>query len=78
MKLEGLTSIRPIPDRHLVENFIKAYYLPENALEDWIIENQGYYSSKQLCSLINTMNHVSKKTRQKITSILEDSPTKKS
>jgi hypothetical protein len=38
-KLEKMTSIRPIPDREYVENYIKAYYLQEAALESWIREH---------------------------------------
>jgi hypothetical protein len=38
-KLEKLTSIRPIPGRGYVEHYIKAYYLPEAALESWVREH---------------------------------------
>jgi hypothetical protein len=38
-KLEKLTSIRPIPDREYVEQYIKAYYLPDTVLEAWIQEH---------------------------------------
>jgi hypothetical protein len=39
-KLEKLTSIRPVPGREYVEDYIKAYYLPETALEDWITRHK--------------------------------------
>lgn len=35
-KLEMMSSIKPIPKREYVENYVKAYYLPEKALQDWI------------------------------------------
>ena len=35
-KLERLTRLRPLPERHLVENYVKAYYVPEAGLEDWV------------------------------------------
>ncbi|KAG2465127.1 VPS50 protein, partial [Polypterus senegalus] len=36
MKLEKLTDIRPIPDKEFVETYIKAYYLTENDMEQFI------------------------------------------
>merc|ERR1712142_935330 len=36
MKLETLTDLRPIPDREYVEGYVKAYYLPETSIEQWI------------------------------------------
>jgi hypothetical protein len=43
-KLEKLTSVRPIQGRDYVENYVKAYYLPEAALESWVREHNvsGY------------------------------------
>jgi len=31
---------RPIPERELVEAYIKAYYLPESQLEAWVQEHK--------------------------------------
>ncbi|XP_064115504.1 syndetin-like [Macrobrachium nipponense] len=72
MKLECLTSVRPLPDRHLVETYIKAYYLPEGALEDWIQQNLSDYTPRQLTALVATMTHISKRTRQKVGALIED------
>ncbi len=33
-RLERL--VRPLPHKAFVENYIKAYYLPESSLEQWI------------------------------------------
>ncbi len=38
VKVECLTRLRPLPDPSIVETYIKAFYLPENALEKWIQE----------------------------------------
>jgi hypothetical protein len=38
VKVDCLTRLRPLPDPSIVETYIKAYYLPENALEKWIQE----------------------------------------
>ena len=31
---------RPIPERELVEAYIKAYYLPDSQLEAWVLEHK--------------------------------------
>lgn len=36
LKVEGLTRLRPLPDAGLVETYIKAFYLPESALDEWV------------------------------------------
>lgn len=36
MKLDKLTDLRPIPDKEFVETYIKAYYLTENDMEQFI------------------------------------------
>jgi len=35
-KFEKISSLRPVPHKDYVENYVKAYYLPENELEKWI------------------------------------------
>lgn len=39
-ELESMTGIRPIPYKAFVEDYIKAYYLPEDCLGDWIAKHQ--------------------------------------
>ena len=39
-KLERLTRLRPLPERHLVETYVKAYYVPEAGLEDWVRQHK--------------------------------------
>lgn len=42
-KFEKISSMRPIPHKEYVENYIKAYYLPESELEKWIKEHKVYF-----------------------------------
>ena len=36
LKMDSLTRLRPLPDASLVETYIKAYYLPESSLDEWV------------------------------------------
>lgn len=46
-KLEKLTTLRPIPNREFVDQYVKAYYLQENNLEEWIKEHKVCYLQTQ-------------------------------
>ncbi|PNF39556.1 Syndetin [Cryptotermes secundus] len=70
-KLKKLTSIRPIPGTEYVEHYIKAYYLQEAALESWVREHNEY-SSKHLLALVSCVCQNDKKTRQRLTALIED------
>ncbi|RWS09903.1 syndetin-like protein, partial [Dinothrombium tinctorium] len=69
-KVEGMTSIKPIPEKELVEEYIKAYYLTEAALEQWI-KNRNEYTTKQLTSLINCVTVDNKKGRNRLLSMID-------
>uniref|UniRef100_A0A0N4ZNS1 Vps54_N domain-containing protein n=1 Tax=Parastrongyloides trichosuri TaxID=131310 RepID=A0A0N4ZNS1_PARTI len=56
---------KPIYFKSYVDNFIKAYYLPESTLEQWIIQHKEY-SSIQVSHLLNTASHISKKAKSRI------------
>uniref|UniRef100_A0A672M1J9 VPS50 subunit of EARP/GARPII complex n=1 Tax=Sinocyclocheilus grahami TaxID=75366 RepID=A0A672M1J9_SINGR len=73
MKLEKLTDLRPIPDKEFVETYIKAYYLTENDMEQFI-KNHREYSMKQLTNLVNVClgSHINKKARQKLLAAIDD------
>ncbi|XP_069050869.1 syndetin isoform X3 [Lepisosteus oculatus] len=73
MKLEKLTDIRPIPDKEFVETYIKAYYLTENDMEQFI-KNHREYSMKQLTNLVSVClgSHINKKARQKLLAAIDD------
>ena len=49
-KLEKMVDLRPIPHKALVENYVKAYYLPESALEDWIVRHEVGMSLSVVCT----------------------------
>ncbi|XP_063219060.1 syndetin [Bacillus rossius redtenbacheri] len=70
-KFEKLTSIKPVPNRELVELYVKAYYQHEAELEAWIKEHCEY-SMKQLMALVNCACQNNKKARQRLTSLLEE------
>lgn len=38
-QVQHLSGIRPIPGREFVEQYVKAYYLPESHFENWIKEH---------------------------------------
>lgn len=71
IKLEKITDLRPIPNKELVEAFIKAYYMPESALEEWFKKHREY-SPKQLVSLVNCVSDINKKSRQKLLTVIEE------
>uniref|UniRef100_A0A8R1HSQ7 Syndetin n=1 Tax=Caenorhabditis japonica TaxID=281687 RepID=A0A8R1HSQ7_CAEJA len=71
MKLEPLCAMKPVPNANFVDAYIKAYYLPESGLEQWITSHSEY-SSKQLSSLLGAAAHVSKKARVRILEALKD------
>ncbi|KAK6190358.1 hypothetical protein SNE40_002246 [Patella caerulea] len=71
IKVDQIIDIKPIPEREFVETYIKAYYLPESQLESWIQDHKEY-SSKQLLALVNTVDHLNRKARQKLSGIIED------
>jgi len=69
-KIESLTTIRPIPERELVEEYIKAYYLTEPALIEWI-KTRKEYNQKQIIGLINCITNDNKKMRARILTVIE-------
>lgn len=71
MKLEKITDLRPIPDKEYVEAYVKAFYLPENILEEWIIAHKEY-TPKQMSALVNCISQINKKGRQKLLAMIED------
>lgn len=58
-KLEQLVDFMPIPHKAYVENYIKAYYLPESSMESWILQHRV---SNIPCFIINFMINLRIKT----------------
>ncbi|KHJ74986.1 hypothetical protein OESDEN_25398 [Oesophagostomum dentatum] len=70
-KLEAVCNLHPVPHAAFVEDYIKAFYLPENGLEEWISKHSEY-TAKQMISLLGVATHVSKKARTRIINALND------
>ncbi|KAK6100470.1 hypothetical protein QQG55_0790 [Brugia pahangi] len=70
-KLEQLIDFMPIPHKAYVENYIKAYYLPESSMESWILQHREY-TTNQIITLLNVATHISKKARTRIINALEE------
>ncbi|KAF0304932.1 Syndetin [Amphibalanus amphitrite] len=70
-KLERLTRLRPLPERNLVETYVKAYYVPESGLDDWIRQHKEY-TKRQVTGLIGCMSHVGKRARTRLLGLLEE------
>lgn len=71
--LELLSGLK-FPHHHrYVDSYIKAYYLPKELLETWIIEEKAKrtYSTKQLTAMITCTCSNDKKSRQKLMALLE-------
>lgn len=69
--LEKIIELRPIPEKEFVEGYIKAYYLPESQFDSWLLDHKEY-SNKQLIALINSVDHLNKKARQRLITVVED------
>lgn len=75
-KVESLTTIKPIPERELVEEYIKAYYLTEPALLDWIKARKDVtYNQKQIQGLIYCITSDNKKMRSRLMSAIDSENT---
>ncbi|XP_049824964.1 syndetin isoform X2 [Aethina tumida] len=70
-KFEKISSLRPVPHKEYVENYVKAFYLPEVELEQWIREHKEY-SSKHLFGLVSCACQNNKKTKQRLLQVVEE------
>lgn len=73
MGLEKLTTLRPIPKALYVENYIKAYFLPEIEVLPWCKEHPEY-TLKQWQSIVHlgVGNQMKKTSRQALLNALEE------
>lgn len=67
-KVETITTLRPIPERELVDEYIKAFYLTEPALIEWI-KSRKEYNHRQIVALINCITYDNRKMRSRLTSM---------
>ncbi|CAF0810355.1 unnamed protein product [Adineta ricciae] len=66
-----IEDIKPLPHKEFVENYIKAYYLPEHLIDQWIIENT-MYTAKQRMALVSMMSHLSRRKRAQLGQYLDE------
>ncbi|GAV02132.1 hypothetical protein RvY_12734 [Ramazzottius varieornatus] len=71
MNAEKLTLLRPVPDREFVDAYVKAFYLPEDALEKWVKDHKEY-TLKHITGLLHHAPSLSKKSRQRLLQYIED------
>jgi len=71
LKLEKLSGLKPVPHQQFVTNYIKAYYIPESELGQWV-EQHTEYSAAQLRALVTTNNNNNNKTKQKLNNLIND------
>ncbi|XP_030747477.1 syndetin [Sitophilus oryzae] len=70
-KFEKISSLRPVPHKEYVENYVKAYYLPDSELEIWVREHKEY-SAKHLYGLVSCACQNNKKSRQRLLQVVEE------
>lgn len=78
MSILELNSGFKFPIHHnYVDAYIKAYYMPKDLLEEWIIEQKAKnnYSVKQFGTLITCTCVNDKKSRQKLMAIVGQQPS---
>ena len=68
----SLTTLKPLPHIGLVDQYIKAYYVPEAQMEQWI-QDHPEYSAQQISGLLNQASHISRKTRARLSQQLSPS-----
>ncbi|CAK1587864.1 unnamed protein product [Parnassius mnemosyne] len=69
VKLEKISGLKPIPYQDYVDRYVKAYYLPRNELEEFVLERTEY-SNKHLLALVACACE-NKRDRQALTAIIE-------
>lgn len=70
--LEMISGTKHPAHHSYVDAYIKAYYMPKDLLEEWIVDQKttNFYSVKQFSTLIACTCVNDKKTRQKLLAIL--------
>lgn len=42
-ELEAISTLRPLPHKAFLENYIKAFYLPQENLDEWIVHHTASF-----------------------------------
>ena len=69
--MEKICDIKPLPFQDLVSAYIKAFYIPESELEQWV-KSHPEYTASQLVALVNSVAYSNSKTRQKLNNLVSD------
>ena len=48
MKMERIAEIKPLPHQDFVANYVKAFYIPEAELEQWVKQHSVSTFSKSV------------------------------
>jgi len=72
-KLEKMSPapVKTLPDREYVESYIKAYYMPDTIMEEWM-QSHSEYTTKQLTTLVNCALQGNKKSKQRLLALIEE------
>lgn len=71
--LELISGSKHPKHKDYVDQYVKAYYLPKDLLENWIIEHKQkqIYSNKHLSGLVQCACSNDKKLRQRLLGIID-------
>lgn len=79
-KLKAILEFHHIPGQDFVEQYVKAYYLTEHDITNWM-ESHKEYTPKQKAALLSSGmgSHIGKRAKQRIKNLLtsEDVNTKR-
>ncbi|CAL8147667.1 unnamed protein product [Orchesella dallaii] len=72
-KLEKISpiSVKSLPDREYVESYVKAFYMPDTVMEEWL-QQHSEYTSKQLNSLVNCAMQGNKRSKQRLVAVIDE------
>uniref|UniRef100_A0A914NN81 Syndetin C-terminal domain-containing protein n=1 Tax=Meloidogyne incognita TaxID=6306 RepID=A0A914NN81_MELIC len=66
-KLEELIGLRPFPHRLFVENYVKAFFLPSDELNEWIVRHTEYTLSQTGALLNASISNAPSATKKAVT-----------
>ena len=68
--LQLISGMKHPTHQAYVEQYVKAFYLPKDSLEDWIKEQKGYSTKHFIGLIMCTCNH-DKRMRQKLLALVD-------
>jgi hypothetical protein len=64
--MAAVTAIKPLPGADLVESYVKAYYLTEAGVEEWMTANKEYSTSQIKNFLMFAATNISRTARERL------------